>query len=221
MDDGHHLLKDEWRLEKSIIKEQLRQLLIDCIVYNCDARVEMGVEEAKYEPQGNGIEAGMLRFLQDNDIPIHELMVRRQRECTLETIIPFNPIRKRQMVVIRPNPNSKYVRAVIKGAPELVMPLCTKIISNVSGEEEILRISDQPALFERILDTFCKTKGLKSIVYAYKDIDADDWDFQKDQNNNFSNDQDRLLMERDFTFLASFGLNDDLRDGIKDTIQKL
>jgi len=70
-------LKDEWRLQKSIINEQLRQLLIDCIVYNCDARVEMGVEEARYEPQGNGIEAGMLRFLQDNDIAVHELMVRR------------------------------------------------------------------------------------------------------------------------------------------------
>ena len=71
------------------------------------------------------------------------------------------------------------------------------------------------------MDNFCKEKGLKSIVYGYKDLDADDWDFQKDQNNNFANEADRLLLERDFVFLGAFGLNDDLREGIKETIEKL
>lgn len=123
----------------------------------------------------------MLRFLQDNGIPAHELLINRQKECSLETVIPFNPNRKRQMVVIKPSPKSKFVRAVIKGAPEVVMPLCTKIVKDISGDEEILKVTEQNTiLFDKIIDVFCKEQGLKTIVYAYKDIDVDDWDFEKD-----------------------------------------
>jgi magnesium-transporting ATPase (P-type) len=61
------------------------------------------------------------------------------------------------MVVIRPSPKSKFVRAVIKGAPEMVMPLCTKIVKDISGEEEILKVSEQNSiLFDKIIETFCK-----------------------------------------------------------------
>ncbi len=61
-------------------------------------------------------------------------------------MIPFTPIRKRQLVVIRPSPLSKYIRVVLKGAPEFVMPLCTKVLS-LDGEEEFLSSDER----ERIL----------------------------------------------------------------------
>ena len=93
----------------------------DCILYNCDARIEMSVEDAMYEPQGNGIEVGMLRFLLDNEIPVNQLLVEKSRVSTLETCIPFNPVKKRQLVVIKPSNNSSYVRLVLKGAPEYVI----------------------------------------------------------------------------------------------------
>ena len=44
----------------------------------------------------------MLRFLYDNNIEAHDLLIKRQRECMVETMIPFNPVRKRQVVVMRP-----------------------------------------------------------------------------------------------------------------------
>ena len=50
--------------------------MLDCIIYNCDARIEMSLD-AMFEPEGNGIEAGMLRFLYDNDIPAHTLLIQR------------------------------------------------------------------------------------------------------------------------------------------------
>jgi hypothetical protein len=31
--------------------------------------------DAMFEPEGNGLEAGMLRFLYDNDIEAHNLLV--------------------------------------------------------------------------------------------------------------------------------------------------
>ena len=45
------------------------QLIKESIVYNCDAIIEMS-DDAKYVPRGNGIEVGMLMFLQSNDVPI-------------------------------------------------------------------------------------------------------------------------------------------------------
>lgn len=42
-----------------------------------------------------------------------------------------------------------------------------------------------------------------------------------EQNNNYANEQDRVNLERDFVFLAAFGLNDDLRPNIAQTIEKL
>lgn len=82
------------------------------------------------------------------------------------------------MVIIRPSPKSKIVRAVLKGAPEVVLPLCTKVVSSITGEEEILKVAEQSRILnDKIINEFCKEKGLKSIVYAYKDLDADDWDF--------------------------------------------
>ena len=40
----------------------VKETIVDCIVKNCDARVEMS-EEGFYEPTGNGTEVAMLRFL--------------------------------------------------------------------------------------------------------------------------------------------------------------
>lgn len=64
-------------------------------------------------------------------------------------------------------------------------------------------------------------KGLKTIIYAYKDIPIDDWNFLKDQNNNFLEEHDRHVLEQNLTFLAAFGLNDELRDGVPEVIRKL
>ena len=43
----------------------------------------------------------------------------------------------------------------------------------------------------------------------------------KDQSNKFELEVDREVLERNLVFLASFGLNDELRDGVADCISKL
>jgi hypothetical protein len=40
----------------------------DSILYNCESRVEM--DATSFVPVGNGTEVGLLKFLQDADIPI-------------------------------------------------------------------------------------------------------------------------------------------------------
>lgn len=62
--------------------------------------------------------------------------------------------------------------------------------------------------------------GLRTIVYAYKDMDSDHWENLQAQNNNFANESDRYVIESDLIFVAAFGLNDELR-GVKESIEKL
>ncbi len=72
----------------------------------------------------------MLRFLQQNNVPIHELFITKQRDSEHECSIPFGPVRKRQVEVIRPYKGCEYVRVVVKGAPEYVMKHCTQILGS-------------------------------------------------------------------------------------------
>lgn len=43
----------------------------------------------------------------------------------------------------------------------------------------------------------------------------------RSQNNNFLAESDREVLERDFCFVAAFGLKDELRDGVNNSIKKL
>lgn len=102
------------------LDDKTRELITDIIILNNDARIEMS-EDAKYIPNGNGTEVAMLKFLQENNVPIQDLMTNRQRVSEFECTIPFNPIRKRQATVYRPYNGCSYVRIVLKGAPEKVL----------------------------------------------------------------------------------------------------
>jgi len=44
----------------------------ECILYNCEARIEM--DATTYVPVGNGTEVGLLKLLQDADFPVHLLI---------------------------------------------------------------------------------------------------------------------------------------------------
>lgn len=81
--------------------------------------------EGFYEATGNGTEVAMLRFLQQNEVAAQDLLVERYRKGEHECSIPFNSYRKRMTTVIRPHKGCEYVRVVVKGAPEYVLPLCT------------------------------------------------------------------------------------------------
>lgn len=144
-------------------------------------------EDAKYVPQGNGTEVGMLKFLQGNNICIQDLLAQKARQGRMETNIPFGPIRKRQVVAIRPDANSEFVRVVVKGAPEFIMPFCTKQLG-ADGDDEYLDSSENTRILEdEIIDNFAK-KGLRTIVYAYKDIDTEEWEQLQTDNNNFESE---------------------------------
>lgn len=58
------------------INKDLKKVLVDCIIKNCDARVEMS-EDGYYEPIGNGTEVAMLSFLQENGVVVQKKLASR------------------------------------------------------------------------------------------------------------------------------------------------
>lgn len=48
--------------------------------------------------------------------------------------------------------------------------------------------------------------GLRTIAYAMKDIDNNSWEDMKRVYNNFATERDRTNIEREFMFVAVFGL---------------
>jgi Ca2+-transporting ATPase len=59
------------------------------------------------------------------------------------------------------------------------------------------------------------------LVYAYKDVPVEEWGNLKAQYNNFTSEADREILERDLTLVAGFGINDDLREGVRSAISNL
>ena len=158
---------------------------------NNDARVEMS-EDAKYVPEGNGTEVAMLRFLQENELPIQDLMAEMTRKAEFECKIPFNSNRKRQTTVIRPHAGCNYVRIVVKGAPEYVMKFCNNALTSDGEQIPIDENERERILNEEIIGQFAK-QGLRTFAYAYKDIDSEHWEDLQANNNNFEREQDREI----------------------------
>lgn len=63
------------------------QMVKDCILYNCDARIEMDANN--YVPVGQSTEVALLEFLQDADVPVHLLITKKFGR--VKASCPFSP----------------------------------------------------------------------------------------------------------------------------------
>jgi Ca2+ transporting ATPase len=99
----------------------LLNLIVEGVLYNCDARIEM-TDKAMYEPVGNGTECGMLRFLQKNNVPVHDMLKRKVGKIISD--IPFDAVTKKMTIAMQHPDNEDVVRVYVKGAPEYVIDNC-------------------------------------------------------------------------------------------------
>jgi len=60
--------------------------------------------------------------------------------------------------------------------------------------------------------------GLKPITIAYRDFYANEFMATKKSEQNFENEESRTIIENDLTLIATFGLEDPMRDGISEAL---
>ena len=157
------------------LNHELNKVFQNCLLLNTEARMEMGDDDVKYTPQGSPVEVGLLRFLIEQEVPVQDALVDRERNYKLKTMIPFSSDRKR-MTVAYELPGNKKVRVVVKGAPEFVVPKCTHSLGSKCEEELFDGKGEQGNLhLKRIVTEKIAIHGYKSLTIAYRDFDRDDF----------------------------------------------
>lgn len=100
------------------------------------------------------------------------------------------------------------------------MRYCTKVLTSDGEESPLDELERSRILNDEIIGQFAKN-GLRTLVYAYKDVDSEHWEDLQAEHNNFVSESDREIIENDLVFVAAFGLNDEVRDGVREAISKL
>jgi len=140
----------------------------ECILYNCDARIEM--DTTTYVPVGNGTEVGLLKFLQNADIPVHLLI--QKKLGNIRMICPFSSEKKRSIVALDSPDRPGRVCVYLKGAPEIIIDNCN---SMMAGERRIadLDSTERSAIVNKI--SHMAAEPLRVMGLAYMEMDASEW----------------------------------------------
>ena len=104
------------------LNETIIDTVIESIVFNNSAYIEM-TENSFYAPVGNGTEVSLLKWLQDAEVPVHEIIKHKQIAGKVRYTLPFES-RLRQSVIAVEHPDfaeNDTVRVYIKGAPETLL----------------------------------------------------------------------------------------------------
>jgi Ca2+ transporting ATPase len=124
-------------------------------------------------------------------------------------IVPFNSKRKYMLTVYSTDDSKKY-EIYVKGAPEILLPHCTKIIGK-GGIEKPLK--DQKEIESKILRQNARI-GYRSLLLAHKTIEAAGFDIEE-----YQNEDSYAKLEEGLTLIAIVGIEDPLREGVKESVE--
>ncbi|KAI8072590.1 PMCA-type calcium-translocating P-type ATPase [Gongronella butleri] len=192
---------------------------------------------------GNKTETALLSFAQETGSEHHETIRTRY---PVEQVFPFSSTRKAMATVVRiPSPNGPDVyRAFVKGASEILVHHCSKIVSlrhhhqhaqndgnsenhgsasvNVPLTRSLLQ--EDTDRMERIIKSYA-SRSLRTIGLAYCDFEQ--WPPAQYASSHGSSDQgeevdvpfDVLIDEQQLVLLGVVGIEDPLRPGVKEAVK--
>lgn len=171
---------------------------------------------------GNKTESALLRFmavdLSDLELE-HYASIRERAETVL--LLPFSSDRKAMATVVK-KPDGDGYRMYIKGAAEVISGLCTtravlaepdnKEGDDVSSDEKKKDIQD-------LVEKYAK-RALRTIALAYKDFES--WPPEGVESTGSGKDAKVKYedLAKDLVLLAIPGIEDPLREGVKDAVEK-
>jgi len=81
------------------ISQELKEVIVENIVYNTDVRIEICEAEHKFKPSGQPLEVGLIQFLFDNRENVNDMFINRNRSSPKIVQFPFDQFLKRKVVV--------------------------------------------------------------------------------------------------------------------------
>lgn len=179
---------------KSSVSENVVDALLQCIFLNSGSEVVIGKDGGR-NVLGNPTECALLEFGLDagGDFDAH------RNDCTIKKVEPFNSIKKKMSVLVSLPGGG--MRAFCKGAPEIILQMCDKIVDGNGNTVPLTKKQINDAT--NIIDTF-SNEALRTLLVAFKDMD-------KTTNDN--------IPTNGYTLLAVFGIKDPVRPGVKEAVE--
>ena len=188
----------------------LISLLAENVCVNSTADIQWDSAVRLFTQIGNKTECALLQFVAEFGVEYEE--IRCENKSFLVQSFPFNSVKKQSAVILRDSTTGGF-RVHIKGASEIVIELCSSVMSR---NGEVKKISDEDKkVFSAKISEYANL-AMRTIAIAYKSIEDDhpesDWEAGKDGVQTF--------WEKDLTLLAIVGIEDPLRDEVPEAILK-
>ncbi|KAK1552223.1 hypothetical protein Q3G72_012714 [Acer saccharum] len=181
---------------KSAIPEAGFNTLLQSIFQNTGSEVVKG-KDGKTNILGTPTETALLEFglLLGGDFKVD------RQESAIVKVEPFNSVKKKMSVLVS-LPNKGGFRAFCKGASEIILEMCDKIV-NAKGEAVTLS-KEQRKITTDVINSFA-CEALRTLCLAYRDIDS------KSNADSIPDDK--------YTLIAVVGIKDPVRPGVKEAVQ--
>jgi len=182
---------------KPLISEQKFDLLLQSIFQNTGSEIVKGLD-GKNKIMGTPTESALLEFglLLGGDSKFYN------DKYEVVKVEPFNSVRKKMSVLVAlPGGTNKY-RAFCKGASELVVDMCDKIV-NADGKVVNSNEQQRNSITE-VINGFA-SEALRTLCIAFKDIEG-------------SSERDGIPEDK-YTLIAIVGIKDPVRPGVKEAVK--
>lgn len=187
-----------------------RELIKDSIFLNSTALEKANGEDMQLV--GTSTETALIEFVQAN-FHTDSVTAERKRAQIVE-IFPFNADRKCMAVVVR-IPSGVY-RLFLKGAPEMVLQSCSRILTEHQSHASLSSWHLQSELCSDISNTLrgFSSHSFRSIALAYRDFDH--WPPQKPSTTGHNTLLDECL--QGMVLIGVFALRDPLRPEVTQSV---
>ena len=124
------------------------------------------------------------------------MLIQRERQYKLKTLIPFSSERKIMTCAYQLPGDDGIIRVVIKGAPENIIPLCTKELDSSNDPNEFAGDgADGSNHLESIVSEAIAKKGQKPLTIAYRDFNQDEFNDLRASSDQFETAEGRARLE--------------------------
>ncbi|XP_010417052.1 PREDICTED: putative calcium-transporting ATPase 7, plasma membrane-type [Camelina sativa] len=182
---------------QSEIPEAALKLLLQSIFNNTGGEVVVN-EHGKTEILGTPTETAILEL----GLSLGGKFQEERQSYKVIKVEPFNSTKKRMGVVIE-LPEGGRIRAHTKGASEIVLAACDKVI-NSSGE--VVPLDDESIKYLNVTINDFANEALRTLCLAYMDIE-----------NGFSPDEG--IPASGFTCIGIVGIKDPVRPGVRESVE--
>ncbi|OMO62104.1 Cation-transporting P-type ATPase [Corchorus capsularis] len=193
-------IKIEGKKSEDVLRSSIAggvfNILVQSIFQNTAAEVVKG-SDGKNNILGSPTETAILEFglLLGGDFKIH------RKESEILKVEPFNSVKKKMSVLVSLSDNGGH-RALCKGASEIILKSCNKII-NAAGKAEPLS-EEQKKRITDVINGFA-SEALRTLCLAFKEVE---------ETSNVDS-----IPEDNYTLIAVIGIKDPVRPGVKEAVK--